>query len=273
MKQKDQVVEFYNTLYSTTVRRYPEYDVAAFAARLASPCISMDLGTGTGRNLLPLLQASANHGLVVATDMSDVGVQQVCHWATAVGGSCCAWDDLDETVRLTIERTMPDPRSFTVHKIGRLDHAAKLGPNAVFKGEANPVYLLTGVANMAAPLAKDGSVDAIVNRGSIFYLSEAEIASCMDNMRRALKPGGQLLLTLKSTLDSRYVDGVPVSRDGYRRQVQDVQKGLEMQFYDEARVRELARDWEIVSISHLMTQYLSKGMTLADWSIVLKRSR
>lgn len=124
---------------------------------------------------------------------------------------------------------------------------------------------------MAETLAADASVDAIVNRGSIFYLSEGDIAGCMESMRRALKPGGQLLVTLKSTQDSRYADGIPVSRDGYRRQVQDVQKGLEMQFYDEGKVRELVRGYELVSISHLMTHYLSKNMVLADWSVVLKR--
>lgn len=271
MKQKDQNVEFHNQLYSTTVRRYPEYDVAAFAARLSAPRISMDLGTGTGRNLLPLMQAAADGGLIVATDMSDVGVAQVASWAESVGGAPCELDGLPNGVGDLILKSLPDPRSFKIHKIGRLANASWLGPNAIFKGDQHPVYLLTGVADMAQTLAADGSVDAIVNRGSIFYLPEEDIPACMESMRRALKPGGQLLLTLKSTQDSRYADGIPVSADGYRRQVQDVQKGLKMQFYDEGKVRDLARGFELVSISHLMTQYLSKGMVLADWSVVLKR--
>lgn len=271
MKQETQMVEFYNQLYSTTVRRYPEYDVAAFAARLKSPLISIDLGTGTGRNLLPLMQASANDGLVVATDMSAVGVEQVGRWAESVGGRLCALDEVERPVRERIERSLLHPNAYRIHRVGRLDNSAWLGPNAVFKGDANPVYLLTGVANMAEKMAEDECVDAIVNRGSIFYLSESEIASTMECMRRALKPGGQLLLTLKSTQDSRYVEGIPVSADGYRRQVQDVQIGLEIQFYDERKVRELAGGFDIVSISHLMTQYLSKRMVLADWSVVLTK--
>lgn len=109
MKQKDQMVEFHNQLYSTTVRRYPEYDVAAFAARLSAPMISMDLGTGTGRNLLPLMQAAADNGIIVATDMSDVGVEQVERWATAVGGIPCELDGLPNSVRELIIKSLPNP--------------------------------------------------------------------------------------------------------------------------------------------------------------------
>lgn len=78
----------YEHLYRSgfSVRRWPEEDVVVFAAGLQNPRISADLGTGTGRNLMPLLLAANQGGLVVASDIAVSGLDVVREWAQLLGG-------------------------------------------------------------------------------------------------------------------------------------------------------------------------------------------
>lgn len=272
MVNMSNVQEFYDVLYSKKIRRYPEYDVAAFAASCASPVVTMDLGTGTGRNLLPLLQATVSNGFVIATDLSAEGVGAVQAWADSLGAARVDSENLEPSVQAIAREALPDIKSFVIHRICRHAQTRFLGPVGVFNGTANPVYLATGAADMSEMFVKPGSVDAIVNRGSIFYLARGQIDSCMKSMHSALKPGGLLLLTLKSIEDSRFEEGLPIAGQEYRRIVQDQQVGLEMEFFDEKRVMELIEGFELISLTHLLSDHKSKALRLGDWSVVLKKA-
>ena len=78
----------YQAIYASgiSIRRYPETDVVAFASRLPTSRIVADLGTGTGRNLLPLLLCAKSGGLVIASDLSSAGLQVIANWCHSLGG-------------------------------------------------------------------------------------------------------------------------------------------------------------------------------------------
>lgn len=70
----------------TSIRRYPDNYVVAFATSLHQPGLVIDLASGTGRNLIPLLAAVAPDGLVVATDLATTGLKVIEDWVRWIGG-------------------------------------------------------------------------------------------------------------------------------------------------------------------------------------------
>ncbi len=66
----------YQNIYKSGlgVRRYPEADVVTFTSKLKRSDVLIDLGTGTGRNLLPLIQYCSSNGIVVGSDIAESGI-------------------------------------------------------------------------------------------------------------------------------------------------------------------------------------------------------
>lgn len=256
----------------TSIRRYPENDVVAFTAGLRQPAVSIDLGTGTGLNLIPLLAAAATDGLVAATDLALSGLLVIDEWVRAIGGERIPASGLPAAHRDAWPEVDAEYRRF--YRIRRHRRARLLGPASFAarpEEESERVYLMVEVGDMAHRLARAGSVDAIINRGSVFYLPSPLIARAVSVSREMLKPGGRLLLSLKSTADSRFATSPPADGSPWRRrQSTGGQAGLEMEFHDEERAANLVSDFCIVSKHHLISQDFHSGLILADWVFVLE---
>jgi ubiquinone/menaquinone biosynthesis C-methylase UbiE len=150
-----------------------------------------------------------------------------------------------------------------------------LGPAALFRSidnKSNHVLLAVGKANMAKLDYQDESIDAIVNRGSIFYLAYDQIEACIAEMHRTLRPGGRLLLTLKSNSDSRFSskDCITVNK-WRRRQTMGAQRDLEMEFFDLARAEKVISKFKIMTGTHIVTSELYGDSVFADYSFVLEK--
>lgn len=258
----------------TSIRRYPENDVVAFAAGLSQPTVTLDLGTGTGRNLIPLLAAAAPNGLVVATDLAASGLLVIDDWVRAIDGERVDASSLPAAHHAVLDWREPATESRRFYRIHRHPQARMLGPAMLSAGRdpcAEHVYLAVDVADMAQPVARPQSVDAIINRGNIFYLPSALIAQAVAVSHAMLKRGGRLLLSLKSTADSRFASSPPAEGSPWRRrQNAGAQQGLEMEFYDEARADALVAAFKVIKKLHLVSHDFSSGLVLADWVFVLE---
>ena len=129
--------------------------------------------------------------------------------------------------------------------------------------------------DMSKPLFPPRSLDFILNRGSIFYLDEAGIRATLGLMKDALSDEGQLLVTLKSTRDSRFTSGEPVEGAPWRRRITSGdQKGLELEFFDEPRLHSfLDGEFRLRRLFHLEEVDTTNSAVFADWSVTAERAR
>lgn len=183
----------YEHIYSakTSIRRYPETDVVTFADGLRKPSVSIDLGSGTGRNLIPLLAAAAPDGLVVATDLALSGLLVIDEWVRAIGGEDIPASGLPAAHRDAL--TEVDGEYRRIYRIRRHRRSHQLGPAsfaARHEAESECVYLTVLSVDMAQRVARAETVDAIINRGNLFYLPSPLIARAVSVSREMLKRGG-----------------------------------------------------------------------------------
>ena len=174
-----------------------------------------------------------------------------------------------------IDQTGISHRNYEFYRVSRHADAHFLGPAALFcsnDNESNHVLLAVGKENMAQLSFRDESIDAIVNRGSIFYLAYDQIEACMAEMHRTLHPGGRLLLTLKSNSDNRFSskDCIVVNQ-WRRRQTMGAQQNLEMEFFDLARAEKVISKFKIMTGTHIVTSDLYGDSVFADYSFVLEK--
>lgn len=271
----------YEQLYKHNIgiRRYPETDVVAFTAGLKSPKVLVDLGAGTGRNIVPLLCAVQKDGIVIATDIAASGLEVISHWAQSLGAKQLYYEKLIEKEQILLNDRGVNAKNYDLYRIDRHEKVAFLGPSALFappvtctSNSGNAAILALGQMDMTDLEYEPGSIEAIVNRGSIFYLPTKRIDDAMSNMYKVLCKGGKLLLTLKSTEDSRYLDETPLNGSMWRRvQANGDQKGLQMDFYDKKRALETVKDFNIIKMQHLLSKDILTGKQYSDWSFILEK--
>jgi len=94
-------------------------------------------------------------------------------------------------------------------------------------------------------------------------------------MRDALREGGQLLVTFKSTRYSRFKFGELGEGVFWRRQIiSDDQKGLELDFFDEPRLNSfLDGVFRLRRLLHLEKVGVRTKVVLTDWSATIERAR
>jgi len=125
----------YELIYSQNqaVRRYPEGDVAAFASSLEYPRILLDLGTGTGRNLLPLLCKVVANGMVVGADIAQSGMDIISNWAIGLGAIKLDKKQLTVDEGLTIGDSGIPTDDVIFFRIPRHENVSYLGPCGLFQ--------------------------------------------------------------------------------------------------------------------------------------------
>jgi len=150
-----------------------------------------------------------------------------------------------------------------------------MGPAALLsvdRGGSDYTLLAVGEADMTNPKFLPDSLDAIVNRGSIFYLPTDLINECINSMYTSLRYGGRLLLTFKSTEDSRFTTAATVPGSPWRRRlIEGDQNGLELDFFNEDKAYYSVRQFKIRKCLHLTSRDVLSGATLADWVFELEK--
>lgn len=229
--------------------------------------VGLDLGTGSGRNLLPLLLAVRAEGFIIASDLAPSGLLSVEEWLSTHGAKEVERSDLIGLARDTYEQL-----DFTLpHKILLLKRCSgmSLDPLRMKASGDETIYLVLVCASMEKPFLRPSTVDLIVNRGSIFYLPPDAIPRCVSTMHHALRPGGTCLVSFKSEHDSRFqLPRVDEADPRVRVSFHGAQSGLALVFSDQVQVRNWMADFYDLRVWHLETHHPVEGDTLADWIAV-----
>lgn len=271
----DRLVKGYANVYSQKIRRWPSEDVVRFGALINDAEILADMGTGTGRNLAPLLLAVKNKGLVYATDITAEGIKAVVDWAVNQGSEVInpAKAGFDDEEILSADKVKEDD---TVIRIPIAEENKKYGCGALFRktGENSYVYLICRVSDMKADNMPENTFDAIVNWGSIFHLAEEEILNTMNLMKKYLKPDGLLLITFKSIFDSRFeLRAVNDERSWRRANEKGDLEGLELEFFDQERTRQIIKGWDIVSFKHILEENVLTKEAFGNFVLIIRAKK
>lgn len=267
----------YQALYrqQLCVRRYPETDVVGFLSQLNSPRVILELGCGTGRHLLPMLQYCRSSGLVVGSELAQSGIDQIGQWIASMGGRELRMEQLGEEDRLLVQTVMQNPQDLRFFRVWRQAGVAQLGPLGIrFQQEnlTDQVLLALDHRDMLDPGIKPGSVEAIVNRGNLMYLPTDKIQAGVNVMLELLTRGGRAFFSLKSTQDGRFARQSKLPEDPWRvLQTGGAQDGLEMSFHDEVRLKTLLEGFSVKGLTHVVSENVLTGNSLADWVVVLEK--
>ncbi|MBO9596782.1 MAG: class I SAM-dependent methyltransferase [Cohnella sp.] len=131
--------------------------------------------------------------------------------------------------------------------------------------------------NFANILAQDiqhesESFDIAIVWGLFHYLTIEDQAKVLSEVSRILKPGGKLLCTLRSSVDTRAEKGIEVEPNRYKVEYFDedtkTPKYTLMYFWDEAGVRGFFRSFSDITMGHRTIEPMGKlANKTAHWLI------
>lgn len=267
----------YQSIYASgqSIRRYPEADVVAFATKLKKPKVLMDFGTGTGRNLLPLIQHCITGGLVVGSDLASTGIQNIARWIKSSGGIEIGIEYLSSKERQLVDKIFINSEKVLFFYITRRLDVSFIGPVGIFPRDTSntdTVLVCLDNSDMANPNFNHNTADAIINRGNIMYLDSEKIPLVVEKNYQILKPNGSLFLSVKSKEDTRFktcekIQGFP----NRRKQTSGPQKGLEMEFHDKQSLLKLIQKFNLVKLCHVISDDQTRGEVFADYTAVLQK--
>lgn len=117
-------------------------------------------------------------------------------------------------------------KDFNINKIIGIDNSL----NALSIAANSRTYLIAG-DNRALPL-KDNSVDIIIAWGSLHYNHKNELPVMINEILRALKTGGCLFATLRSSRDTLMKKGSHLGNDVWETSLNDI-AGATVSFFSE----------------------------------------
>lgn len=264
----------FETLYAQgqAIRRFPDEEVVALCGRHRGFSVGLDLGAGSGRNLIPFLLAVRPQGIVIASDLAPSGLKSLADWFCAHGAAQVPPESLSGEAALLYESLKLEAE----HQIYAIQRGqGGMDPLLLGKGLAalETVYLITVCAPMQELWMAEDRVDIIVNRGSIFYLNSEDIDVCLDVMHKMLRPGGKCLVSFKSQRDSRFLTGTHLAESATIRLVNEgAQLGLKLEFFDRDRVVHSMRAFSDVKIGHVEISHPGSDLSLADWVVFASKS-
>ena len=106
---------------------------------------------------------------------------------------------------------------------------------------------------------KDIFFEGVICYGVLYYLNTEEIHKAVDEMKRVLKPGGKILLVVRTTEDYRFddrqlIDGesntIIISEENANR-CANSENGMLMHFFEEEELRQLFSDFKTVNIDYI----------------------
>lgn len=121
---------------------------------------------------------------------------------------------------------------------------------------------------------EDGCLDAVVAFNVVYHAMRDEVEAVLAGVRRALRPGGLLLITFKSTLDSEYGAGRELAPFTWA-PMSGIEKDVAHYYVDENEARRLLKDFELLSLVHRQELPVSGGSERhrAHWVVRAARPR
>lgn len=95
----------------------------------------------------------------------------------------------------------------------------------------------------------DGCFDAVVACNVVYHAVRDEVESILAQVRRCLRPGGLLLITFKSTLDSQFGQGRELATFTWA-PVSGIEEGVAHYYVDENEAKRLLKEFELESMVH-----------------------
>jgi len=111
-------------------------------------------------------------------------------------------------------------------------------------------------------------IDAIICMGTICYLSDEGVRSVLKSSANCLVPGGRMLVSFKSTEDSRFKCGVERIT-----QIEGDQKGLEMRSFSLSEIKREVKlaGLKIVGYEQIKRITYNKKRVYADWYVTMEK--
>lgn len=256
------------------IRRWPSEDVVRFCSHFQSQArLVADLGSGTGRNLVPQLLSLASGGAVYATDIAESGVKSIVEWAAALGAVPVPFEkteELNNTALADVKILEGD----IIFKIGFNKGLLDYSYGALFQNQndhsaADTVFLVCRVSDMRNNLFNKDSLDAVINRGSIFFLPENEIRETLQIMHNSLKKKGRALISFKSLADSNF-QGNGMNNFTSTCHTRGME-GLRVVFFNEERVSKIMAGWKIITMEHVVEEDFINGFTIANYIVTAEK--
>ncbi|TDU70668.1 methyltransferase family protein [Prosthecobacter fusiformis] len=260
----------FESLYSQgqAIRRFPDEEVVALCGRQRGFSVGLDLGAGSGRNLIPFLLSVRCQGFVIASDLAPSGLKSLADWFCNHGA-----------VKVTPQELLTDAAELYSniqvtgdHCIYAIQRRASGGMDPLdlcsIGADSETIYLITLCAPMQHLFLNKDSVDIIVNRGSIFYLNSDDIQKCIFVMYSILKPGGTCLVSFKSDHDGRFLTGAKQPESPTVRIVNEgAQLGLKLEFFDLERVNRSMSIFQNIKVGHVEILHPTASYAYADWIV------
>ena len=116
--------------------------------------------------------------------------------------------------------------------------------------------------------------------GSLPHNTLANIRKTIDMIHRQLVPGGLFLGTLRSTKADSYGSGTQVEPNTFIPD-EGKEKGIIHHFCDEAEMRDLFGEWEIISLAEQVINYVERGenflehnpFSYTNWGILAQKTQ
>ncbi len=120
----------------------------------------------------------------------------------------------------------------------------------------------------------------IVSWGSLPHNTLANIKKTIDMIYRQLVSGGLFLGTLRSIKADSYGNGTQVEPNSFIPD-EGKEKGIIHHFCDEAEMRELFKEWEIISLAEQIINYVERGKNFLEcnpfpftgWGILAQKTQ
>jgi SAM-dependent methyltransferase len=96
---------------------------------------------------------------------------------------------------------------------------------------------------------EDGCFDAVVAYNVVYHAMRDEVEAVLAEARRTLRPGGLLLITFKSTLDSEYGKGRELAPFTWA-PLSGIEQDVAHYYVDEDEAKRLLQDYELLSMVH-----------------------
>lgn len=257
-----------------SIRRWPSEDVVKFCSMLGGTNdFLLDLGAGTGRNLVPLMLSLKDKGILMAVDIAKEGIKNIEKWCIGIGSEKISKDLLPSYEVEKFEYYGIDFRYDTIYSIP-LDRFIGFNIKNQLKDIeiGKNIYLILRIGSMDNIKIRSKVVDGFINRGSIFYMDKKEIDVTISRVHSIVKSGGKGLISFKSTKDSRYSNDLLTERinDSERILIKGPQAGMKMVFYNQDDIKNVLKDFEIIAMKHYMETIINfnqdiNRLTLADY--------
>jgi SAM-dependent methyltransferase len=119
----------------------------------------------------------------------------------------------------------------------------------------------------------DGCFDALVAFNVVYHARREQIEKLLGEVHRVLAPGGQLFITLKSTLDADYARGRELA-PFTRAPTSGIETGVAHYYVDEGEMRRLLRAFELLSVVHKQELPVPGGSERhrAHWIVLAQRA-